>query len=65
MLRAGCSDTPGAFFVRLCLRVDFFTHGFLGFLIFGLFQEYEIYCKYKEQYCHKVVPLQCLALEKH
>ena len=30
-----------------------------------LFHEYEIYGKYKEYYCYKVVPLQAFALEKY
>lgn len=53
MLRAGCSDTSGAFFAFLPLVLR-------GGLKFSplLFHEYEVYCKNQEQYCHKVIPLQ-------
>ena len=30
-----------------------------------LLEENEVYCKYKEYYRYKVVPLQCLSLEQY
>ena len=50
MGRAGCSDTPGA---KICL------------CLLMLFHEYEIYSKYEEYYCCKVVPLKGFSFEKY
>lgn len=70
MYRAGCSDTPGAKFL---LSRHTACHGFILLFLFAfcfkffaiLFHEYEIYGKYKEDYCYKVVPLQAFSLEQH
>ena len=54
MLRAGCSDAPGAFFMY---NVAWNEIVLPRLLECSFLYEYEIYGKYKEYYRNKVVPL--------